>query len=81
MNSIMQEYYPVFQMYQALRNQLMEILNQEDLAYSPGGENPTLGTLCREIGEVEYAYIQSFETFRIDFSYRNPDTSIGSRCG
>jgi hypothetical protein len=26
--------------------------------------------LCREIGEVEYSYIQSFRTFELDFSYR-----------
>ena len=71
MNSIMKEYYPIFEMYQALRNQLMEILSDEDLSYQPGGDNPTLGALCREIGEVEHAYIQSFKTFKQDFSYRN----------
>ena len=72
MNSIMTGYYPTFEMYQALRNQLMDILTDEDLEYSPGGTNPPLGALCRELGEVEYAYIQSFKTFTLDFSYRNP---------
>jgi uncharacterized damage-inducible protein DinB len=72
MNRIMTEYYPTFQMYQALRDQLMTILTDEDLRYTPGGANPPLGTLCREIGEVEYAYIQSFKTFALDFSYSNP---------
>lgn len=76
MNSIMIGYYPTFEMYQALRDQLMEILTDADLAYTPGGANPPLGALCRELGEVEYAYIQSFKTFTLDFSYRNPEPGL-----
>ncbi len=76
MNSIMTEYYPTFQLYQALRDQLMTILTDEDLRYTPGGTNPPLGTLCRTIGEVEYAYIQSFKTFALDFSYRNTTAGL-----
>jgi hypothetical protein len=71
MNSIMTSYFPVFEMYQAIRNQLMETLKDADLAYTPGGANPPLGVLCREIGEIERAYIDSFKTFKLDFSYRN----------
>jgi hypothetical protein len=67
----MTNYFPTFQLYQSIRDQLMEILTDGDLGYSPGGANPPLGVLCREIGEVEQAYIQSFKTFRLDFSYRN----------
>ena len=76
MNSIMQEQYPLLQHYQALRNQLTEMLSDEDLAFSPGGENPTLGALCREVGEVEQAYIDSFRTFRQDFEYRNEEEGL-----
>jgi hypothetical protein len=76
MNSIMNEYYPTFQMYQALRDQLLTLLTDEDLHYSLGGANPTLGTLCRQIGEVEVAYIQSFKTFKQDFSYRNTEPGL-----
>ena len=71
MNSIMTNFFPTFQLYQSIRDQLMEILKDGDLRYTPGGANPPLGVLCREIGEVEQAYIQSFKTFRLDFSYRN----------
>src|SRR5690349_2152286 len=71
MNSIMTGYFPIFQLYQAIRPALMETLSDEDLGYTPGGANPTLGALCREIGEVEQAYIDSFKTFALDFSYRN----------
>lgn len=71
MNSIMTDYYPIFEMYQAIRAQLMQTLTDDDLAYTPGGANPPFGVLCREIGEVERAYIDSFKTFALDFSYRN----------
>lgn len=76
MNSIMEEYYPVFEMYQALRNQLMEILTDDELQYDVGGENVTLGVLCREMGEVEHAYIESFKNFKQDFSYRNEEPGL-----
>jgi hypothetical protein len=69
MNSIMTSYFiPTFQLYQAIRPALMEKLTDDDLGYSPGGANPSLGVLCREIGEVERAYIDSFKTFVLDFS-------------
>ena len=70
MNKIIEEYYPIFEMYQAMRQQLMDILTDEDLAYHPGGDNVPLGVLCRELGEVEKSYIESFKTFKLDFSYR-----------
>ena len=38
----------------------------------------TLGELCRELGETEYAYVQSFKSFKIDFSYRSNDDSYHS---
>ena len=72
MNSLMTGYFhPTFQLYQAIRPALMETLTDADLGYCPGGANPSLGVLCREIGEVERAYIDSFKTFVLDFSYRN----------
>jgi len=69
---------PFFPDYQALRAQLMEILSDEDLGYRVGGTNPSLGALCREIGEVEYSYIESLKTFRQDFAYRNADPRLES---
>lgn len=78
MNSIMEQYYPMFEMYQELRDHLMDTLTDEDLDYRPDEANPTLGALCREIGEVEHAYIRSFKTFELDFSYRNPEPGLES---
>jgi hypothetical protein len=81
MNSIIQNYYPVFQMYQALRDQLMDILTDADLSYRLPGENPTLGFLCREIGETEVSYIQSFKTFTQDFSYHTEEPGLENSAG
>ena len=75
MNSDIQQFWELNRMYTPLRNQLMDTLSDKDLKYSPGGENPTLGELCRELGETEYAYVQSFKSFKIDFSYRTNDDS------
>jgi hypothetical protein len=65
-----------FPEYQGLRDQLMENLGDEDLDCRLGGESLSLGALCREIGEIEQTYVESFRTFRQDFSYRNPDPSL-----
>jgi hypothetical protein len=91
MNSMFRDYFPItepdgtaqslapyFPMYQALRDQLMEILADDDLSYQVGGANPRLGALCREIGEIERSYIESFKTFRLDFEYRNTDSRLES---
>jgi hypothetical protein len=91
MNSLVREYLPTkspaglarslapfFPEYQALRDQLMDILVDNDLGYRVGGANPSLGALCREIGEIERSYIESFKTFAQDFGYRNPDPRLES---
>jgi len=76
MNNFMRDFYPMFEMYQAMRNQLMDILDDHDLAFRPHVNNETLGALCLEIGEIEVSYIQSFKTFKQDFSYRNDDPGL-----
>ncbi len=75
-NSMMSEYYPTFEYYQAMRNQLVEILEDDDLVFTAGGDNLDLGALCVDIGETEVSYIESFKTFRQDFSYRNREPGL-----
>jgi hypothetical protein len=81
MNSIITDAYSLFELYQALRNQLVEILADEDLSFRPGGDNPSLGELCRQIGEIEQSYINSFKTFEQDFSYRNQEPGLQNSIG
>lgn len=59
-----------------LRTHILETLTDGDLAFSPGGQNMTRGALCREMGEIEHSYIQSFKTFTQDFSYHAPDPTV-----
>ena len=76
MNAQIQEFWNLNRMYTPLRDELMALLSDDDLAFSPGGSNPTLGELCRELGETEYAYVQSFKTFKIEFSYLSNDDGL-----
>ncbi|MGD9048464.1 MAG: DinB family protein [Anaerolineae bacterium] len=78
MNSLMAEHGPILEQTLALRHQLMEILTDEDLGYSPGGDNPTLGALCREMGEVQQSYVTSFQTFEQEFRHREQPELEGS---
>src|SRR5688500_8025768 len=78
MNSLIESEFPLPDGSQSLRVDLMNLLTDADLAYKLPGDNPTLGELCREMGETERAYIQSFRTFKQDWSYRHPESDIAS---
>ena len=52
MNAQIQEFWNLNRMYTPLRDELMALLSDDDLAFTPGGSNPTLGELCRELGEI-----------------------------
>ena len=68
MNHYMQEKWSWIEGTHGMRTGLLETLSDADLAFNPGGENVSLGALCRELGEIEYDYLQSFKTFRQDWS-------------
>jgi hypothetical protein len=78
MNRFMEQRWPWIEGTHGMRAQLMDILSDADLAFSPGGQNMKLGALCREMGEVEYSYIQSLKTFKQDWTYRNTEPSLDS---
>src|SRR5690348_4916268 len=78
MNRYMQEKWSWVEGSHELRSQLLDMLSNADLAFSPGGQNITLGVLCREIGEIEHSYIQSLKTFKQDWSYRNIEAGLES---
>jgi uncharacterized damage-inducible protein DinB len=78
MNSILENYYPLFRYYQSLRNQLLDLLTDADLAFRPSPETFSLGALCVEIGETQKSYIDSFTAQTQDFSYRNQEAGLSS---
>jgi uncharacterized damage-inducible protein DinB len=79
MNQFMTDNFPLFHEYQALRDALMAGLSDADLSFTPGGDNLTLGQLCREIGETERIYIDSIKTRKMDFGgYGSADAALAS---
>jgi hypothetical protein len=78
MNSLIREHLPTtyFAEYQLLRDELMAVLTNDDLAFRPGVATGTLGELCREIGDIEHSYVEAFRTFRQDFGWRSDDPAV-----
>ena len=76
MNSYMDNQWSWIEGSQGMRNGLVGTLTDADLAFCPGGQTMTLGALCREMGDIEYAYLQSFKTFAQNFNYRNTEPGI-----
>lgn len=61
----------------ALRTQMMDMLNDKDLAFSLPN-NPTLGELCREMGDVERSYIESFKTLKHPWDIHSTEEGLAS---
>ena len=76
MNRYAQEKWSWIEGTHGMRLQLLDALSDDNLSFNPGGENVTLGALCRESGDVEYSYIQSLKTFKQDWSYHNETPGI-----
>jgi hypothetical protein len=56
-----------------LRDQLLDMITDQDLAYKLPGANPTLVALCEEMGYTQQVYIQSFKTFKQEWGYRKSE--------
>jgi uncharacterized damage-inducible protein DinB len=76
MNTFMQQHGEVYHETQIMREQLMDILSDSDLLFTPGGANPTLGELCREMADIEGSYIGSIKLLKQDWTYRNPQQGL-----
>lgn len=59
----------------ALRTQMMDSLTDTDLAFK-FPNNMTLGELCRYMGKVERAYIESFKTFKMNWNVPPPEAGV-----
>jgi len=76
MSSFMQEKWGIYEGTHTMRDEVLASLTDADLAFNPGGTNMTFGALWREMGEVEYSYVQSLKNFTQDFSYHNDDAAL-----
>ena len=75
MNSLVQEELPGSQ---DLRDQLMGMISDQDLAYKLPGSNPTLGELCEEMGHIQQVYIRSLQTYKQDWGYRDAQPDVAN---
>ena len=67
-----------------MRDHLLTLVSDADLAYRLPGQNPTLGELLVEMGDIQGVYTHSFETFTLDWGHRqlappSPITVAGLR--
>lgn len=76
MNTFVKQHGGVYHETQVMRDQLTGILTDAELAFTPGGSNPTLGDILKEMGDIQTIYIGSFKTFKHDWSYRNPQAGL-----
>lgn len=80
MNRLMEQKWSWIEGSHGMRTGLLDVLTDADLNFTPGGQAMTLGKLCREMGEIQYSYLQSLKTLTQDFEYRNTtpgmDTSL-----
>jgi uncharacterized damage-inducible protein DinB len=53
-----------------MRDHLLSLVSEADLAYKLPGQNPTLGELLVELGNVQGVYTHSFETLTLDWTHR-----------
>ena len=77
MSETFKEFLKLLPHYQDLKHQMLALLSDADLAHSFPG-SPSLGELCKQFGETEQSYINSFKTMHLDFKYRNPDASLAT---
>ena len=54
----------------SMRDHLLTLVSDADLAYELPGRNPTLGEILVELGNVQGVYTHSFATFTLDWSHR-----------
>jgi hypothetical protein len=75
MNQVMEKQFNLLKIYQPMRAEIMDALNDEDLSFQPEN-SPSVAELCVQIGEWQQSYINGFRHFKQEFSYRNSDAKL-----
>lgn len=73
-NSLVQQQFGILDQTLIMRQQVLDILTDDDLAFALPG-NPTLGELFRREGEFEQMYADSFKTLTHDWTYQYTDAT------
>lgn len=61
-----------------LRDDMLGVLSDADLAFSPGGSNLTLGELFLQMGEVEHSYLQGVKTLAQNWEFHNTEDGLAA---
>lgn len=69
MNTFVQQQYAAVTETQALIPALLDAISNEHLEFSPGGGNPMLRDLFRDLAATQVAYTRSFREFSMDFDH------------
>jgi len=59
----------------AMRTEMMNTLLDADLGFTFAG-NPTLGEVCRTMGDIQRSYIDSFKTLKLGWDVRNNEAGL-----
>jgi hypothetical protein len=54
----------------SMRDHALTLVSDADLNYGLPGQNPTLGELFVQLGDLEGVYTHCFETFALDWTHR-----------
>ena len=54
----------------SMRDHLLTVVSDADLAYKLPGQNPSLGEQLVELGDIQGVYTHSFQTCTLDWSHR-----------
>jgi len=54
----------------SMRDHLLTVVSDADLAYKLPGQNGTLGEVLIELGDIQGVYTHSFETLTLDWAHR-----------
>lgn len=68
MNTLYEE---EIQGHHSMRDLVLSLVSDDDLAYTLPGRNPSLGELLLQLGDVEGVYTHSFETSTLDWTHRH----------
>ena len=67
MNSLFEE---EIRGHHSMRDHLLTVVSDADLAYQLPGQNPTLGEVLVELGDIQGIYTHSFASLSLDWTHR-----------
>jgi hypothetical protein len=80
-NRLHAEYLRILEEYQDIKDEFITIVSDEDLQHTLPG-SPSLGELCKQMGETEQSYINSFKPpYKLNFEYKHADAAVATSVG